>query len=191
VQLAQLLRTCGWSAPHGWMIRRTSNDYIDRLKPVRAVRKVKVGRSALQGRTVWDLTTWKNRVLVSKSNSSGLSAIHGRKVRTWVTYRPAKNLGRTVVQGHKNTPSLPNSFHLMRAVWPPGPDGPPRGDRDRRPADLSSRVAGPDDLPTIETKGFALVQKNSNFETRSAVSPHANTTVYTLHGTKFYTNQVH
>jgi hypothetical protein len=46
VQLAQLLRTCERSAPYGRTVRRTNNDYIDRLKPVRAVRKVKVGRSA-------------------------------------------------------------------------------------------------------------------------------------------------
>jgi hypothetical protein len=106
VQLAQLLRTRGRSGPHGRTVRRTSNGYIDRLKHVRVVRKVKAGRSALQDRMVRDLTTWNNRALVSQSNSSGLSAIHGRTVRTWTTYRPAKNPGRSVVQGHKNTPSL-------------------------------------------------------------------------------------
>jgi hypothetical protein len=45
VHLAQLLRTCGRFAPYGRTVRRTSNGYIDRLKPVRAIRKVKVGRS--------------------------------------------------------------------------------------------------------------------------------------------------
>ena len=45
VQLAQLLRTRGRSAPHGRTARRTSNDYMDRLNPVRAIRKS-------QGRTV-------------------------------------------------------------------------------------------------------------------------------------------
>jgi hypothetical protein len=45
VQLAQLLRTRGWSALHGRTVRRTNNGYIDRLKPLRAVRKS-------QGRTV-------------------------------------------------------------------------------------------------------------------------------------------
>jgi hypothetical protein len=39
VQLAQLLRTRGESAPHGRMVRRTSNNYKGRLKPVSAVRK--------------------------------------------------------------------------------------------------------------------------------------------------------
>jgi hypothetical protein len=63
VQLAQLLRTRRRSAPYGRTVRRTSNDYIDRLKPVRAVRKVKVGRSAHRGRTVRNLTTWNNRAL--------------------------------------------------------------------------------------------------------------------------------
>jgi hypothetical protein len=77
----------------------------------------------------------------------------------------------------------------MRTVRPPGSDDPPRGDRDRRPADLSSRVT--DGPSTTETEGFALVQKNSNFETRSTVIPHENAIVYALRGTKFYTNQVH
>ena len=122
VQLAQLLRTRERSAPHGQTVRRTSNGYIDHLKPVRAVRKVKAGRSTLQGRTIWDLTTWKNRALVSQSNSSGLSAIHGRTVRTWTTYRPAKNPGRSVVQVLKNT--CQNSIRLMRTDRPLGPDGP-------------------------------------------------------------------
>jgi hypothetical protein len=39
VQLAQVLRTRGRSAPHGRTIRHTSNDYKDRLKPVSAIRK--------------------------------------------------------------------------------------------------------------------------------------------------------
>jgi hypothetical protein len=39
MQLAQVLRTRGRSAPYGWMVRRTSNDYKDCLKPVGAVRK--------------------------------------------------------------------------------------------------------------------------------------------------------
>jgi hypothetical protein len=62
VQLAQFLRTRGRSVPYGRTVRRTSNDYIDRLKPVRAIRKVKVGRSAHRGRTVRNLTTLNNRV---------------------------------------------------------------------------------------------------------------------------------
>jgi hypothetical protein len=53
------------------------------------------------------------------------------------------------------------------------------------------RPSGPDGPPTTEKKDFALVQNNSNFETRSVVSPHANATVYALRGTKFYTIQVH
>jgi hypothetical protein len=36
-------------------------------------------------------------VLVSQSNSGGLFAIHGRTVRTWTTYRLAKNSGQSVV----------------------------------------------------------------------------------------------
>jgi hypothetical protein len=44
---------------------------------------------------------------------------------------------------------------------------------------------------TVRPKGFALVQKNSNSETRSVVSPHANATIYALRGTKFYINKVH
>jgi hypothetical protein len=51
------------------------------------------------------------------------------------------------------------------------------------------RPSGPDGLPTTEKIDFALVQKNPNFETRSAVSPHV--VVYALRGTKFYTMQVH
>jgi hypothetical protein len=47
------------------------------------------------------------------------------------------------------------------------------------------RPSGLDGLPTTEREGFALVQKNSNFETRSVVSPHANATVYALRGTSF------
>jgi hypothetical protein len=39
VQLAQLLRTRGWSTPHGWTIRRTSSSYKNRLKPISTVRK--------------------------------------------------------------------------------------------------------------------------------------------------------
>jgi hypothetical protein len=77
----------------------------------------------------------------------------------------------------------------MRTVRPPGLDGPPERDRDRRPADLSGRVA--DGPPSIEKTDFALVQKNPNFETCSVVSPHAHGVVYTLRGTMFYTMQVH
>ena len=121
MQLAQLLRTREPSAPYGQTVRRISNGYINRLEPVRAVRKVKVGWSTIQGRTVQDLTTWNNITLVRQSNSSGLSAIHGRTVRTWTTYRPAKNPGRSVVQGLKNTPSLPklnSSYANGPASWP-------------------------------------------------------------------------
>jgi hypothetical protein len=63
VQLAQFLRTRGRSAPYGQTVRRTSNGYIDRLKPVRAVRKVKVGRSTHWDRTVRNLTHLSNREL--------------------------------------------------------------------------------------------------------------------------------
>jgi hypothetical protein len=84
----------------------------------------------------------------------------------------------------------------MRTVRPPGPDGPPKGDRDRRPADLCSRVADgsaiwPGRSADHREKYFALGQKNSNFETHSVVSPHAHATVYALRGTKSYTIQVH
>jgi hypothetical protein len=120
VQLAQILRARGQSTPYGRTIRHTSNEYIDYLKPVKAVRKVKVRRWTLQSRTVRDLTTWNNRVLVGQSNSSELSAIHGWTVRTWTTYRLAKNPGRSVVQGLKNTPSLPklkSSYADGSASW--------------------------------------------------------------------------
>ena len=43
MQLAQLLRTRGESAPHGRMVRHTSNNYKGRLKPVSAVRKSQAG----------------------------------------------------------------------------------------------------------------------------------------------------
>jgi hypothetical protein len=62
VQLAQFLRTRGRSAPYGRTVRCTSNNYIDRLKPVKVVRKVKVGRSAHRDRTVRNLTNLNNRV---------------------------------------------------------------------------------------------------------------------------------
>jgi hypothetical protein len=62
VQLAQILCTRGRSAPYGQMVRHTSNGYIDCLKPIRAVRKVKVGRSAHRGRMVWILSHLSNRV---------------------------------------------------------------------------------------------------------------------------------
>jgi hypothetical protein len=39
VQLVQVLRTRGRSAPHGRTVRRTSNGYKYRLKPVSAVIK--------------------------------------------------------------------------------------------------------------------------------------------------------
>jgi hypothetical protein len=39
VQIAQLLRTRGRSAPHGRTVRRTSNGYKDHLKHVSVVRK--------------------------------------------------------------------------------------------------------------------------------------------------------
>jgi hypothetical protein len=61
---------------------------------------------------------------------------------------------------------------------------------------LSGRVAdGPVIWPgqsvVLRKKVFALIQKNFNFETFSAVSPHAHVTVYALRGTKLYTIQVH
>jgi hypothetical protein len=141
VQLAQLLRTRGRFAPHGHTVRCTNNGYMDRLKPVRAIKKVKAGWSAVLGRTVQDLSTWNNRALVSQNNSSGLSAIHGRTVRTWTTYRPAKSPRRSVVQGHKNTLSLPklNSAYVDGPASWPGRSA--KGDRDRAPADFSSKVA--------------------------------------------------
>jgi hypothetical protein len=91
VHLAQLLRTRGRSAAYGWTVRRTSNRYIDRLKPARAVIKVKAGRSAHQGKRsgAWQLGIIER--LVSQSNLSRLFAIHGRTVHTMTTYRPAKN----------------------------------------------------------------------------------------------------
>jgi hypothetical protein len=81
-------------------------------------------------------------------------------------------------------------------VWPPGPDGPRTKTeidcQQTSPAESRTvRPSGPDDPPTTEKKDFALDQKNLYFETRSAVSPHANATVYALRGTKFYTNQIH
>jgi hypothetical protein len=71
-----------------------------------------------------------------------------------------------------------------------------KGDRDRLPAGFSGRVAdGPTFWPGRSAghreNVFALVQKNLYFETRNAVSPHANATIYALRGTKFYTDQVH
>jgi hypothetical protein len=39
MQLAHVLRTRGWSAPHGGTVRCTSNGYNDRLKLVSGVRK--------------------------------------------------------------------------------------------------------------------------------------------------------
>jgi hypothetical protein len=50
--------------------------------------------------------TWVTESLISLNNTSGRSANHGRTVRTWTTYRPAKNPGRFVVQKLKNTLSL-------------------------------------------------------------------------------------
>jgi hypothetical protein len=121
VQLAHLLHTCGRSAPHGRTVRHTSYGYIDCLKPIRAVIKVKAERSAHHGQTIRNLTTWNNRALVNQSNSSGRSSIHGQTVRTWTTYRPAQNPGWSVVQGHKNTLSLPklnSSYADGPASWP-------------------------------------------------------------------------
>jgi hypothetical protein len=84
----------------------------------------------------------------------------------------------------------------MRTVRPPGPDGRRRETEiDCQQTSLAvSRMVPPvgSDSPlTTEKKGFPLVQKDLYFETRSAISPHANATVYALWGTKFYTNQVH
>jgi hypothetical protein len=84
----------------------------------------------------------------------------------------------------------------MRTVRPPGPDGSPKEDRDRRSADLPGRVT---DCPAFwpgrsadhREKDCVLVQQNSNFETCSVVSSHAHATVHALRGTKFYTIQVH
>jgi hypothetical protein len=117
--------------------------------------KVKAGRSALLGRTVRDLSTWNNRALVSQNNSSRLYVINGRTVRTWTTYRSAKNPGRSVVQGHKNTCPCPNSIQLMRTVRPLVPDGPRRETKTRcQQTSLTEsrmiRSSGPDGLPTIE-----------------------------------------
>jgi hypothetical protein len=89
---------------------------------------------------VWDLTTWNSRALVSQNNSSGLSAIHGRTVRTWTTYRLAKNFERSIMQGHKNTISLPklnSAYANGLASWPRRTA---KGDRDRAPAYFSGRV---------------------------------------------------
>jgi hypothetical protein len=63
VQLAQFMCTRRRSASYGQTVHRTSNDYIDRLKPIRAVRKIKVRQSAHPGRTVRNLTNLDNGVL--------------------------------------------------------------------------------------------------------------------------------
>jgi hypothetical protein len=116
--------------PYGRTVRRTSDGYIDRLKPVRAVRKVKAERFALQGRTIQDLTTKNNR-----SNSSGLSTIHGRMVCTWTNYHPAKNPGQSLVQGLKNTLSLPK----LNSSYADGPTSWPGRTTKRRHRQTASR----------------------------------------------------
>jgi hypothetical protein len=65
VQLVQVLRTSGQSAPHGRTVRRTSNGYKERLKPVSAVRKNQPGRSARLGRTARDLSIWNTKALAN------------------------------------------------------------------------------------------------------------------------------
>jgi hypothetical protein len=145
---------------------------------------------------VWDLSTWNNRAPVSQNNSSRLSAIHGRTVLTWTTYRLAKTPWRSVVQGHKNALSL-SKLNLGYVDGPASwPGWSAKADRGRAPADFSGRVAdGPTIWPRWSTDHrddiIALVQKNLYFETQSVVSPHANANVYALRGTKFYTDQVH
>jgi hypothetical protein len=134
--------------------------------------------------------TWITESLASLSNSSGLSAIHGRMVRTWTTYCPAKNPGLSIVQCLKNTPSLPK-------LDSSNADGPAywlRWSAKRRQRQTTSwplRQSHGRSAVLREKKYFALIQKNSNFETRSAISPHAHVTVYALRGTKLYTIQVH
>jgi hypothetical protein len=55
-QVAPFLRTCGRSTPYGRTIHHTSNDYISRLKSVRAIRKYRSdGLSTLVGRS----ETWQ------------------------------------------------------------------------------------------------------------------------------------
>jgi hypothetical protein len=141
VHLAQLLRTCGRSAHHG----QRSAVPVTAIKTVWNMlvlsEKVKPGRSALLGRTIRDLSTWNTIALVSINNLSGLSAIHCRIVRTWTTYRPAKNPKRSVVQWLKNTMSLPK----LNSAYADGPASwsgrSAKGHRDMGPADFSGRVA--------------------------------------------------
>jgi hypothetical protein len=132
VQLAQVLHTCGRSAPHGRTIRSTSNSYKDHLKLVSAVRK-RQARTVRLGRTVRDLSIWNARALTNLKTTGELSANHGRTVRTWTTYCPAKNSGQSVVQWLKNTPSLPKLF-LAHA------NGPRRDTETGAPADTFGRV---------------------------------------------------
>jgi hypothetical protein len=77
----------------------------------------------------------------------------------------------------------------MRTVRLPGPDGPPAGagrSAIRRQGHTSlaeSRMvwpSGQDGPSSSGKKVFALIQKNFNFETHIAVSPHAHVTVYAL-----------
>jgi hypothetical protein len=129
--------------------------------------------------------TWVTECLISLSNSSERSANHGRTVRTWTTYRSAKNPGRSIVQSLKNTPFLPKLDFSYA-------DGPPAGagrSATRRQGQTS--LAESQTVHRPQKKVFALIQKNFNFETRSVVRRHAHVTVYALRGTKLYTIQVH
>jgi hypothetical protein len=140
--------------------------------------------------------TWHTCVadsLISLSNTSRRFANHGRTVRTWTTYRPAKNPRRSVVQSPKNTLSLPK-LDFTYVNGPPARARRSATTRQRQTSLAESRMvhpSGPDGPPTTGKQVFALFQKNLNFEIRSAVSPHAHITVYALRGTKLYTIQVH
>jgi hypothetical protein len=131
--------------------------------------------------------------MISPSNTSGRSANHGQTVRTWTTYRSAKNPGRSVVQSPKNTPSLPklDSSYADGSPAGAGQSATRRQGQTSLAESRTVRPSGPDDPPSLEKKVFALIQKNFNFETFSALSPHAHVTVYALRGTKLYTIQVH
>jgi hypothetical protein len=115
--------------------------------------KVKPGWSVCLGQMVQDLSIWNARSLTNL-NMGGLSANHGRTVRTRTHTIWLKTMDSSQYNDSKMHCPYPNSIWLMRTVRPPGSDGPHRDTETGVRTDTSGRVA--DSPPTIELSNFSF-----------------------------------
>lgn len=133
--------------------------------PVTAIKTVETCQCCQKKSSLDDPPSWAGRSGTCQHGISQHSSVktiradcppfYGRTVCTWTTYRPAKNPGQSIVQGLKNTLSLPK----LNSVYADGPAswlGWQRRETETRRQQTSltesrtSQPPGSDVLPTTE-----------------------------------------